>query len=303
MFLRFYGSTVCSLLLPLNKIALFPMIWHSCSPCSICKAGCKPPWPHVFLLSPFLLGWKPFLEIFPALLCFQFEEIHPRTEPHEKKLQANSILAALFLFYKSIYLCACMCACVRARLCLKAAVPTMRSILMSPLWLFLLKKPRSFYRSGENRHRECRQPSLGGETNLETVDKWPSNHVCQFFNEEEVPHKLPSSWKRSCHILLLYYSNTLSGKPEAALGLLKMSCYEFRDLFRDNQIKSNQITSCQEFVSGTCSSDRNCRGRSLHLVVIWDVFFDLFIGSPQTCRSKSSRRWIDASVWRRIPKQ
>lgn len=62
--------------------------WYSCFPCSICKPRCKPPWLHVFLLGPFLLCCKSFLEIFPALLCI-FWGLHSTTELLGKKVSSK----------------------------------------------------------------------------------------------------------------------------------------------------------------------------------------------------------------------
>lgn len=60
----------------------------------------------------------------------------------------------------------------------------------------------------------------------------------------------------SSHILILNDSYTpLSDTFEAPLGLQIMSCFEFRDLFHDNQ-----ITSCQEFIFRTVLQTGTTKG-------------------------------------------
>lgn len=95
----------------------------------------------------------------------------------------------------------------------------------------------------ETHNRECQQPSLGGETNLETEKLWTSvlkirfahldgGVLRRFLTNYQVVHDftqitcalkqnitLGKSWEMSCHILMLNYSDVpLSDKPEAPLG-------------------------------------------------------------------------------------
>lgn len=42
----------------LSKVTLFPMIWHSCSPCSICKPSCKPLYSSQKATIILQISWK-----------------------------------------------------------------------------------------------------------------------------------------------------------------------------------------------------------------------------------------------------
>lgn len=82
----------CTSVTTFIQILLFPILWHSCSPCSIYKPSCKPLWPHFFLLFELVLCCVVYQGISPetkfsvrvcvcVLRCRLHREIH--------QLQAN----------------------------------------------------------------------------------------------------------------------------------------------------------------------------------------------------------------------
>lgn len=98
-------------------------------------------------------------------------------------------------------------------------------------------------------NRDWQQPSLGGEVNpeTETVEKWPRNQVSPFwlgkFWEGVLHYKVArnlTTWNRD-DTLLCSHTHHWAISPKLLLVYIKTFCFVFRDVFRDNQIKSPHV--------------------------------------------------------------